>query len=97
MAYVVLATWRAKAESLDLVLDALRELAPASRAEPACRLYQPYRDPHDPLTVHLFEVYDDEAGYQAHAASVHFQRLAVGRAIPELAARERAFYETLDV
>ena len=97
MAYVVVATWRAKPETLDLVLDALAELAPASRQEPACRIYQPYRDPADPLTVRLFEVYDDEAGYEAHAASEHFQRLAARHAIPALASRERAFYETVDV
>jgi quinol monooxygenase YgiN len=97
MAYLVIATWRAKPESVDLVLDALRELAPATRAEPACRIYQPYRDPDDPLTIHLFEVYDDEAGYRAHTASEHFQRLAAGRAIPELVGRERDFYETVDV
>jgi quinol monooxygenase YgiN len=97
MAYVVVATWRASPDTLDLVLDALAELAPASRAEPACRIYQPYRDLADPLTIHLFEVYDDEPGYAAHAASEHFQRLAAGRAIPALNGRERAFYETFDV
>jgi quinol monooxygenase YgiN len=97
VAYVVVATWRAQDESLELVLDALRELAPATRAEPACRGYQAYRDPADPLTIQLLEVYDDEAGYEAHLASEHFERLAAGRAIPALAGRERKFYETLDV
>jgi quinol monooxygenase YgiN len=97
VAYVVVATWRAQGQSLELVLDALRELAPASRAEPACRCYQLYRAPADPLTIRLFEVYDDEAGYEAHLASEHFQRLAAGRAIPALAGREREFYETLHV
>ncbi len=44
----------------------------------------------------LFEIYDDEAACQAHAESEHFQRLAFGRAIPELESRERAFYETFE-
>jgi quinol monooxygenase YgiN len=44
----------------------------------------------------LFEIYDDEAAYKAHAESEHFQRLALGEAIPELEARERGFYETFE-
>jgi quinol monooxygenase YgiN len=96
MPYVVRATWTAGEGAEQTVLDALRELAPPSRDEPGCRFYQAYRDPAQPRVFHLFEIYDDEAAYQAHGESEHFRRLALGTAIPVLASRERAFFETLD-
>jgi quinol monooxygenase YgiN len=97
MAYVVSAIWTANEGSEQAVLDALSELAPLSREEPGSVYYQAYQDPEEPRVFRLFEVYADEAGYQAHMDSDHFQRLAFGTAIPLLESRERAFYETLDV
>ncbi|HEX9343814.1 MAG TPA: putative quinol monooxygenase [Actinomycetota bacterium] len=97
MPYVVLATWTAQQGSEAVVLEALTELAPISRQESACRFYQPYQDPAEPRVFHIFELYDDEDGYKAHAESEHFKRLGFGKAIPALEHRERAFYQTLDV
>ena len=97
MAYVVSAIWTANEGSEQAVLDALSELAPLSREEPGNVYYQAYQAPEEPRVFRLFEVYADEAGYQAHMDSDHFQRLAFGTAIPLLESRERAFYETLDV
>jgi quinol monooxygenase YgiN len=93
---VVAATWTAKPGSEDVVLQALKELTPPSREEPGCRFYQAYRDPEEPLVFRLFEIYDDEAAYQAHGASEHFKRIGLERAIPVLESRERAFFETID-
>ena len=97
MGYVVMATWTAKEGSEQLVLDALRELAPLSRQEPGNVFYQAYQDPAEPRVFRLFEIYEDEDGYKAHGESEHFQRLGFGTAIPLLEGRERAFYETLDI
>jgi len=44
---------------------------------------------------HLFEIYADEDAYAAHGASEHFAEFGHGQAIPVLAKRERAFYETI--
>jgi quinol monooxygenase YgiN len=97
MGYVVNAVWTAEAGSEEVVLEAIRELAPASRAEPGNRLYQAYQDPGEPRVFRLFEVYEDEAAYHAHAESEHFRRLAVEHAIPRLESRERTFFRTIDV
>jgi quinol monooxygenase YgiN len=96
MAYVVSAVWTAKLGKEELVRDVIRELTPLSRAEPGCRFYMPYFDSEEPGVFRLFEIYDDEEAYKAHAESEHFQRLALGRAIPELETRERGFYETFE-
>jgi len=96
MAYVVSAVWTAKPGKEELVRDVIRQLVPPSRAEPGCRFYQPHSDPAEPRVFRLFEIYDDEEAYQAHAESEHFKRLALGQAIPELETRERAFFETFE-
>lgn len=89
------AKWTAKVGEEERVADVLRTLAVPSREEPGCRFYQPCRDPENPRAFLIFEIYDDEAALDAHAASEHFQRLTVGEAFALLDGRERAFYETI--
>jgi len=96
MAYVVAATYRAKAGEEERIREILEQMAPLSRAEPGMRFYQAHRSPDDPRVFFLYERYDDQAGYEAHMASEHFVRLIRGEAIPRLENRERAFYVTLD-
>ena len=95
MPYVVSATWTAEPGQEDVVLDAIEKLTPPSRAEEGNQYYQAYQDPAEPLVFHLFEIYDDEEAYAAHGASVHFKELALEQAIPVLANRERAFFQTI--
>jgi quinol monooxygenase YgiN len=95
MAYVVCATWTAQPGQEGVVLDAIEQLAPISREEPGNRFYQAYQDPAEPGIFRLFEVYDDEDAYAAHAASDHFRKFAIEQAIPVLASRERAFFQTI--
>ena len=95
MAYVVSAIWTAQPGQEDLVRDAIEKLTPPSREEPGNRFYQAYQDPSEPSVFRLFEIYDDEEAYAAHGASVHFKELALEQAIPVLADRERAFFETI--
>jgi quinol monooxygenase YgiN len=95
MAYVVNATWTAKPGQEDVVRDAIEKLTPPSRQEPGNRFYQAYQDPAEPNVFRLFEIYDDEEAYAAHGASAHFAEYGLAQAIPVLASRERAFYETI--
>jgi quinol monooxygenase YgiN len=95
MAYVVSALWTAKQGEEDRIARIIEELTPPSREEPGNLFYQAHRSPDDTRLFYLYEQYVDEAGYQAHQDSDHFQRLVVGEAIPNLESRERAFYETM--
>lgn len=96
MAYVVAATYTCKPGEADAVRTELEAMAPLARQEPACILYQAHRSPDDPAVFFLYEQYRDEAGYQAHLRTEHFERHIKGGAIPRLEKRERAFYVTLD-
>ena len=96
MAFVCAATWVAKEGEAHLVDEALKHLSPASRTEPGNIYYQAYRDAENPNTFRIFEVYTDEDAFKAHATYEHFQKWALGQAIPALELRQRDFYETLD-
>ena len=97
MAYVVSATWRARAGKEERLLELIRELTPPSRAEPGNRFFQAQRSLEDPRVFYLYEQYADTAAYQAHMDSEHFTRLVKREAIPELLEdRRRSFYETID-
>ncbi len=95
MSYVVSATWTAEPGKEDVVLDAIEKLTPPSRAEEGNLFYQAYQDASEPSVFRLFEIYADEEAYAAHGASAHFKEFALEQAIPVLANRERAFYETI--
>ena len=95
MAYVVAALWTANEGEEERIARVIEEMTPPSRKEDGCLFYQAHRSPDDPRLFYLYEQYVDEAGYQAHQDSNHFQRLVVGEAIPHLESRERAFYETM--
>jgi quinol monooxygenase YgiN len=95
MAYVVAAIWRAKEGQADTILRVIEKMTPLSRQEPGCLFYQAHRSPFDPNLFFLYEQYVDEAGYEAHMATPHFEQYVKGEAIPNLESRERAYYETL--
>jgi quinol monooxygenase YgiN len=96
MALVLIARWLAKEGEEEQVEAALRKLAGPSREEPGCSYYQPCRERDNPRAFLVFEIYRDEDALTAHGESEHFQRYALGEAIPLLQSRERLFYETIE-
>jgi quinol monooxygenase YgiN len=96
MAFVLVVRMRAAEGNLDEVVATLKELAAATQQEPGCAHYIPVQDPEDPRSFLLYEQYADEAAFEAHGASEHFQRLALGKLFALLESdRERRFYRTL--
>ena len=95
MAFVLVVRMRVREGEEDNAIALMRELAAESRQEPGNELYIPCRDPQDPRSILIFEQYADKAAFEAHGASEHFQRLAVGRLFPLMESRERSFYETV--
>jgi (4S)-4-hydroxy-5-phosphonooxypentane-2,3-dione isomerase len=96
MSVVLVVRMNAQEGKEDDLAAALRELADASRQESGCELYIPTRHAEDPRSFLLYEQYVDKEAVDAHAASEHFQRIAVG-GFPSLldGPRKRTFYETL--
>jgi quinol monooxygenase YgiN len=96
MAYCLAVKWTIKEGELDAVLAALRPLVESSRREPGCLIYQAHRDPENENVLFVYEQYEDEAAYQAHADSEHFKTHAVGDIFRRREAADRAAYETFE-
>ena len=94
--YVVLARWRIAEGRIERVLDFAREMERHSRQEAGCRAYVVNQSLDDSAVVVLYEQYDDEAAFQAHLASEHFQRIVPNQIVPFLAERSREVFRTLD-
>jgi quinol monooxygenase YgiN len=95
MSFVLVVRSKAKEGEEERALELTRELAEASRGEPGCEAYIPCRDPEDPRSFLFYEQYRDKAAFEAHGASEHFKRLAVGGLFELMESRERTFYETV--
>lgn len=96
MAFVCSATWTAQEGQEETVREALQHLSPASRTEPGNIYYQAHQDPAEPRIFRIFEVYTDADAFKAHATYDHFEKWALGQAIPALETRQRDFSQTLD-
>lgn len=95
MSFVLVVRMKTKEGQEDRALEVMRELAEASRQEPGCEAYVPCRDPEEPGSFLFYEQYRDQAAFEEHGASEHFQRLAVGELFPLMESRERTFFETV--
>lgn len=60
------------------VAEILRDLSAASRQEPGCINYLAHFVEDDPSFVVIYECYQDNAALEAHRASEHFKKYAVG-------------------
>lgn len=71
--YCLLLKTQLKPGSLETFMEAMRINAAASvRDEPGCLVFDVLRDRSDPDRVWLYEVYTDEAAFEAHMQTPHF-------------------------
>jgi quinol monooxygenase YgiN len=81
-----------KPDQVDRFMSMLLENAKAAReTEPGCRQFDVLVDPKDRTRVMLYEVYEDEAAFQAHQQMPHFKRY-IAEAIPLLQSRDRFIF-----
>ena len=97
MAFVVAATWKAKEGEEKRVEDVIKEMTPPSRAEEGNLFYQAQVNPEEPRVFFLYEQYVDEAAYEAHKATPHFQEKVFGYILEYLEERAVKTYTTIDV
>lgn len=70
----------------DDALDLIEDLAEQSRAEDGMIDYRAATDISDPNVVRFFEQYEDEAAFEAHSQTDHYEAFAA--ALPDLLAGE---------
>jgi len=75
--YAITVDFRLKAPSRDRFLSLVRENAAASlRDEKGCRRFDVCVARDGAARVFLYEIYDDEAAFDAHLATAHFKVFA---------------------
>lgn len=92
MSFVLVVNVKIKAGEIEPFMEKLFANATAAReTEAGCKQFDVLVDPADPTRVMFYEVYSDEAAFQAHQQTPHFKRY-VETALGHLESRERAFY-----
>jgi quinol monooxygenase YgiN len=73
--YAILVTIRIKPEFREPFLESMLDDAHGSvNDEPGCFRFDVLQDDQDPNTIYLYEVYRDQAGFDAHLVAPHFIR-----------------------
>lgn len=73
--FAVVVTFQIKPGHLEAFLPLMLTNANTSlNEEPGCTQFDVCTDPNQPDEVFLYELYDDEAAFQAHLKSAHFLR-----------------------
>jgi autoinducer 2-degrading protein len=91
MSFVLVVNIRIKPENVDAFMSRLAENARNARKEPGCRQFEVLVDPKERTKVMLYEVYDNEAAFEAHQQTPHFKKY-LAEAVSLLASRERQVF-----
>jgi quinol monooxygenase YgiN len=70
-------------------------MASAVKSEPGTLLFWPHRSTSSGNVFFLYELFTDQAAFDAHQQTQHFKTLVVGQALPKLARRERVQFMPL--
>jgi quinol monooxygenase YgiN len=88
---VLVVNIRIKPENLEKFMPEILANARAARTEAGCRQFDVLVDKNDPTKVMLYEIYVDDAAFEAHQQTAAFKHY-LANAVPLLAFRERTFY-----
>lgn len=98
MPYAVIARYEVAPADASHVRTVLLDMREHTHTEPANRTYEVHEvadAPEGRVAFLLYEVYDDEAGFEAHTETEHFVRLIVADVRPRLLDRTVTFAEAL--
>jgi quinol monooxygenase YgiN len=89
---VLAVSLKIKADCVDkFMTEALKNGKAARETEPGCKQFDIVVDPSDPTKAMLYEIYADEAAFEAHQQTPHFKHY-LATALQYLESRERTFY-----
>jgi quinol monooxygenase YgiN len=86
--FAVIINITAKEGKGDAIAAILQGLIVPTMAEDGVKFFVPYRSPADPLSFFVYELYVDEAGWEAHSNTPHFLSI-VGELVSLAAHRQR--------
>jgi len=72
--FVLVVNIKIKPENAERWMKMALENAREARKEPGCRQFDVLYDPKDKTKVMLYEIYNDEAAFEAHQQTPHFKK-----------------------
>ena len=93
----VIARWVAGEGRGEEVAALLGQVALASRAEKGCVSYQPLRHTANENAFAIYEQYLDEAAFEDHRNSSHFQETVIAKILPLLIERYVDVYRNFEL
>jgi len=74
MSFALVVRLKIKPDAIDKFMNAVKVNGKAARVtEPGCRSFEILQDPQDATGAMLYEVYDNEAAFEAHQQPRHFK------------------------
>lgn len=96
MALALFVNFTVKAGDEEKTKELIRKMEEATRREPGCRQYIGHQSTDDPRRFAFYELYDDKAALDAHAASPHYAEYVKNGLRPLMETRIFALFNTLD-
>jgi quinol monooxygenase YgiN len=87
--------WEARDGQADAAAEIIARFAPEARKEPGLELLTVNRNATDPRQFLFYEMFTDEAAFEAHQQTPHFRTMILEDALPRLSKRERVRYVPL--
>jgi len=91
----ITAIWEAREGEADNVANILSQFAPQARNEAGVKLFIVHRATANPAQFLFYELFEDQAAFEAHQQTPHFKSLILGEGLPRLIKRERTEYSVL--
>ncbi len=85
-------TWQVRPGNEEVAADIITRFTPEAREEPGVELLMVTRSVTDPRHFLFYEVFSDQAAFDAHQRTQHFKKLIPQDALPLLASREWVQY-----
>ena len=95
MALVLVVTFTVPEGKQDRAAEVMRIMEQHTRREPACRTYIGNQSIENPCQFLFYEVYDDQAGLDAHNAAPYFKQYVVDGLLPMMETKDFAKYTPL--
>jgi len=87
--------WQAKPGEVEALLGIVQRVLPLFEREPGTKLVRIHQSMKEPTRFFFYEVFADQAGYEAHLETEHFKKMILGEAVPKLIHRERVQHQIL--
>lgn len=88
-------TWEVREGQVDAAIAIIARFLPLARQEPGMEILTVNQSATDPAKFLFYEIYADQAAFEAHQQTSHFRQMILEEALPLLRHRERIMYKTL--